>query len=105
MEHLRHPERREPQDRLRTRLPLGGGSESDEADDDGSVLVIWGANMDELDAAGLTVDEARAQLATAYNIAPDAEANVNGVTSAGDTRLRAGDNLEFVHAAGEKGGV
>ena len=101
-----HPDitARGPQDRLRTPVPFGGGGpESDALDEDGTVLVIWGANMDELDASGLTVDEVRAQLATAYNIAPDANVNVNGVQALGGQRLRAGDSLEFVHSAGEKG--
>ena len=104
MEQLRHPRGNAPRDRLRPPLPFGSGPTENEAtDEDGTVLVIWGPNMDELDAAGLTVDEVRQQLSTAFHIAPDADVNVNGVTASGDTRLLAGDNLEFVHIAGEKG--
>jgi hypothetical protein len=104
MEQLRTRRRHGPHDRLRPASELGTGpSDNDAPDEDGSVLVIWGANMDELDVSGLTVDEIRQQIGSAYNIAPDVEVNVNGVSASGDTRLRAGDNLEFVHAAGEKG--
>ena len=52
-----------------------------------------------------TVAEVRAHLAGAYNIAPEATVHVHGVEAGEDTRLRAGDCLEFVRAAGEKGGV
>lgn len=106
MQQLGSPRRRGRHDRQRPAIELGTGASPNEAsDEDGTVLVIWGANMDDLDVSGLTVDEIRQQIDSAYNIAPDAEVNVNGVSASGDTRLRAGDNLEFVHAAGEKGGA
>ena len=103
MEQLRRPRGSAP---TRERLPDPFDQtpfEDGPPDEDGTVMVIWGANMDELDASGLTIDEVRTQVGSAYNIAPDADVNVNGVTATGDTRLRAGDSVEFVRAAGEKG--
>jgi hypothetical protein len=105
MEQLRNPRRStRAEEGLRGPAPFGAGSSENAAlEDEGTVTVIWGANMDELPAAGLTIDELRSQLGSAYNIAPDAEVNVNGVTARGDTRVRSGDSVEFVRAAGEKG--
>lgn len=111
MQELRNPRRNSPlRERRRDALSVDRSSDADsdavdadDAENGGTVEVVWGANMDSLDVGGMTVDEVRHQLDNAYNIAPDALVTVNGVAAPGDRRLRAGDCLEFVRAAGEKG--
>jgi hypothetical protein len=104
---LRTPQRNNPLGtRAREAVRFGATPDAGAAEEeDGAVEIIWGANMDSVDVAGMTVAEVRAHLAGAYNIAPEATVHVNGVEAGEDTRLRAGDCLEFVRAAGEKGGV
>lgn len=65
--------------------------------------VINGVNQLDSDLVGKTVGQVRAMLAQVLNIAPDAVANVNGERADSDRTLEAGDELEFVKAAGEKG--
>jgi hypothetical protein len=69
----------------------------------GTVQVIWGPFTEPLEVAGLSVAQAFELLRDPFNIAPGAEVNVNGVAAAPEQRLRAGDVLEFVRGAGEKG--
>ena len=88
---------------LRDNRPSFGGAGSDAGDDSGNVQIIWGATMDEFEVAGLTVAEAREQLAGPFHIPPGVAVNLNGEQVGGDARLRAGDTLEFVRSAGEKG--
>jgi protein involved in polysaccharide export with SLBB domain len=79
-----------------------GGDEG--SDGDGTVQVTWGALIQELDVAGMTVGEVQAEVQDAYNMAPGIRVNVNGSEADLDTVLATGDALEFVRAAGEKGG-
>lgn len=72
-------------------------------EEEGLVQVVWGALMDDLEVAGMTVGEVHELLQLPYGIAPDADVNVNGIEATHDTRLEAGDELEFVRMAGEKG--
>ena len=72
--------------------------------EDGTVQIIWGSLMDDLEVAGLTVGEVQGLLQQPYGIAPDVAVNVNGFEATHETRLEAGDELEFVRSAGEKGG-
>ena len=51
----------------------------------------------------MTVTQVFELLREPYNIAPGAVANVNGVEASPELRVRDGDVLEFVRAAGEKG--
>lgn len=83
-----------------TRVGEGG---DDHSDTSGTVQVTWGALIDDLEVAGMTVGEVQALLQAAYNIAPGVGVNVNGVEAGADTILATGDSLEFVRAAGEKG--
>ncbi len=84
-----------------TGVRTGGG---DDVDTSGTVQVTWGSLVDDVDLAGITVGEAETLLQDAYTIAPGVTINVNGAEAAADTILTAGDALEFVRAAGEKGG-
>ena len=79
----------------------GGDEDSDGA---GTVQVTWGALIQELEVAGMTVGEVQAEVQDAYNMAPGIRVNVNGSEADLDTVLATGDALEFVRAAGEKGG-
>ena len=70
-----------------------------------SVQVIFGPMADRMDVQGMTVGEAYGLLRHTLNL-PDGNvtALVNGEESNGDRRLQAGETLEFVRIAGEKGG-
>ena len=104
MEELRrhHPtEIRPPEPR-----PIGSCVRSGSGDDgeaSGTVQITWGALIDDLEVAGMTVGEVQNLLQAAYNIAPGVRVNVNGEEADADTMLATGDALEFVRAAGEKG--
>lgn len=69
----------------------------------GAVVVSHGLYSDSIPVAGKTVGEIRADQADAFDIPPDAQAIVNGKPSDDDTQVAAGDTLEFVKHAGEKG--
>lgn len=68
-----------------------------------SVQVISGASVQSLDLAGLPITQAREVLRAILRIEPNAPVLVNGRQVGADYRLNAGDTLEFVHHAGEKG--
>ena len=87
----------------RERLQIGQGVRAEFGVGGDPVEIVWGAEMEDHDVAGLTVEEVRQQLNVAWNIAPDVAINVNGTPATGSTLLRAGDNLEFVREGGEKG--
>jgi hypothetical protein len=69
------------------------------------VKVIWGPIMKELNVQGLTVGAAYRALQDALGIPADALPLVNGRRAEPDECLVAGDVLEFVRRAGEKGAV
>jgi hypothetical protein len=68
-----------------------------------SVQVISGASVQSLDLAGLPITQAREVLRAILRLEPNAPVLVNGRQVSADYRLSAGDTLEFVHHAGEKG--
>jgi hypothetical protein len=70
---------------------------------EGSVQVISGASVQSLPLAGLAVAQARQLATTILNVDPRSPALVNGVPVEPEYRLANGDQLEFVHHAGEKG--
>ena len=87
-------------------LPARGGdaaADAAEAAAPSHVQVIWGALVEQMELAGLTVAEAFRLLRPTFNLAPGVSAFVDGELSRGDRRLAAGESLEFVRAAGEKG--
>jgi hypothetical protein len=85
--------------------PIGSGVRTggDDDTDSGTVQVTWGALIDDLEIAGMTVGDVQTLLQATYNIAPGVQTNVNGEEADADTLLATGDSLEFVRAAGEKG--
>jgi hypothetical protein len=97
----RQPETTRPQ----APRPIGSGVRTGDNDGGtgGTVQVTWGALIDDLDIAGMTVGEVEAALQTTYHLAPGVQTNVNGEEADADTLLASGDSLEFVRAAGEKG--
>ena len=69
----------------------------------GAVRVIYGVHTLEAPVAGRTVADVRGALSQALNLSPEAIAVVDGVEAGEDHVLRAGEQLEFVRLAGEKG--
>lgn len=69
----------------------------------GKVSVVYGANDLEMELGGHTVADVQASLADVLNLDKNAEAYVNGVQVNGDYQLKAGDRLEFMKEAGQKG--
>ena len=87
--------------------PIGSGVRTggdDDVDTCETVHITWGALIQDLDVVGMTAGEVQAEVQDAYHMAPGVRINVNGVEAGADTVLVAGDALEFVRAAGEKGG-
>jgi hypothetical protein len=67
------------------------------------VEVIYGASVQTLALAGLTVAQARPLVETILAVHPRSPALVNGVPARTNQVIAEGDSLEFVHHAGEKG--
>lgn len=68
-----------------------------------AVRIVYGIHALEAAVAGRTVAEIRQALAQPLNISPRAVAVVNGDVVAEGHLLQAGQQLEFVRLAGEKG--
>ncbi len=68
-----------------------------------TVRVIYGVHSLDVNIAGRTVGEVRAALRQALNISPQAVAVVDGREVLESVILQAGEVLEFVRLAGEKG--
>ena len=103
MEQLRRRRREQPQ----REMARGGtpGSEEEPESDAAGVQVIWGAMVQQMELAGMTVGEAQRLLRPAFGLAPDATPLVDGRLAGNDDRLASGQVLEFVRAAGEKGAL
>lgn len=67
------------------------------------VTVISGAHLESFPLAGMPVAQARALIGQLMSIHADAPMIVNGSPVESGYELQAGDTLEFVHHAGEKG--
>lgn len=67
------------------------------------VQVIWGPIAEAMAFVGMTVGEVRALLRGPFNIPGHAFTHVNGARVTMQHRLIAGETLEFVREAGEKG--
>lgn len=83
--------------------PFSDEFASDTAVADGRVEVIHGVYAHSLPLAGMTVAQARAELADRMNIDPDAAAVIDGNHVSEDTVLNERNTLNFVKHAGEKG--
>lgn len=70
---------------------------------DETVRIIYGVHSLEVNIAGRSVGEVRAQLSQALNIGPRAVAIVDGREISETHVLQNGEVLEFVRLAGEKG--
>ncbi len=68
-----------------------------------TIRIIYGVHSLEVNIAGRSVGEVRAQLSQALNIGPRAIAVVDGREVAETHILDSGQVLEFVRLAGEKG--
>jgi hypothetical protein len=102
-------ERRAPRPTRRPEAPFGapgqpGTPAAELAADEAGVEVIWGALPDRYDLAGVTVVEADRLLRAHLGIPGGVRALLNGAEAEATRRLRPGDVLEFVRAAGERGG-
>jgi len=69
----------------------------------GNIGVVHGIYTHQVPLAGMTIRRARAELSERLNIAPDAIALVDGNEAGDDFVLTAGQVLNFVKDAGEKG--
>ena len=69
----------------------------------GTVQVISGASVQAFPIAGMRVEHARGLLGTILRLDPQGPVLVNGRPVSSTHRLEAGDILELVHHAGEKG--
>lgn len=67
------------------------------------VQVIYGASVQTLALAGLTVAQARPLVETILAVDPRSPVLVNGRPARASYLIAQGDALEFVHHAGEKG--
>jgi hypothetical protein len=67
------------------------------------VQVIYGASVQTLALAGLTLAQARPLVETILAVDHRSPALVNGQTARANYVIARGDALEFVHHAGEKG--
>ncbi len=98
LQQRRGPRRTRPQD-----PPPAAPAPPAPVADAGNVEVIWGALPDHYEIAGLTVVEAYRLLREHLGIPAGVRALVNGAEVGARVRLRPGDLLEFVRAAGERG--
>jgi hypothetical protein len=73
--------------------------------DSRNVQVTYGAGVQALPLAGLRVSDARHIARDILNVDPQAPVLVNGRQVDASYRIAAGDQIEFVHAAGEKGAL
>jgi hypothetical protein len=69
----------------------------------GQVTVISGAHLQHFPLAGMPVVHARVLMEQLMGLHPDSPTLVNGNPVENGYALQAGDTLEFVHHAGEKG--
>ena len=67
------------------------------------VRITWGPTVDDMAVQGMTVRAVYQLLQAPFNIAPQVTALVDGRTVDGDHRLAAGEALEFIRHAAEKG--
>lgn len=103
MERLRRRVDDTPQEETLARPPIAPPPATAPVAASATVQVIWGPIAEHIAVAGMTAAEARALLQGPYNIAPHANMLVNGAPVSRTQRLAAGDTLEFVRLAGEKG--
>lgn len=70
---------------------------------DPEVRVIYGAGVQSMPLVGMSVAQARQAAVTILGVDHRSPVLVNGRPARSDYRVAPGDELEFVHHAGEKG--
>lgn len=80
----------------------GGGFDSSDSPL-GMVTVTHGLHQEQLPIAGMTVKDIRTKLTDRLDIDPDGRAQLDGENVDDKTVVKTGQNLMFVHRAGEKG--
>ena len=65
--------------------------------------VIYGASVQTMPLAGLTVAQAREVAMSVLRVDPRAPVLINGEPASPERRVEAGATVEFVHHSGEKG--
>lgn len=84
-------------------LPTDGFGFDDGSDNPLAVNVGCGPYNENLPVAGKTVGEVRKKFKVRFEIADESVPVVNGKDADEDTKLDAGQKLQFIHKAGEKG--
>ena len=88
------------------RIPLPSSSSlAEQLQPDPTVRIIFGASVQDMPLAGLTVERARELAATILSADRESPVLVNGRPGRAGQVLAAGDVLEIVHHAGEKGAL
>ena len=103
MERLRRYEEEEPAAPPLPEVRRGSDAPSEAPVGPATVQVIWGPMVEPMAVGRMTVGEVRALLQRAYNIPAHAATLVDGRRVTAQHRLTAGETLEFVRMAGEKG--
>jgi len=107
MEKLRKPTNNRPPRRLprsHGSLALAGEfAPAEEQAPETNVRVIFGASVQDMPLAGVTVARARELAGTILEVHPRSPVLVNGRPGRSNHVIAIGDTLEFVHHAGEKG--
>ena len=89
---------------IRSAEPLSAPAASSPAETyNPDVRVIYGAGVQTLPLVGLTVAQARDAAIAILGVDRRAPALVNGRPARPEYRVEPGDEIEFVHHAGEKG--
>ncbi len=88
--------------------PAGGPTGLDDvwaasAASGGAVIVANGVHVEPLPVANMTVGEIRRRFADRMDIDPLSQAQIDGRNASDGETLRAGQQLDFVRRAGEKG--
>lgn len=85
--------------------PSGSSGDFTGADSEptGTVMVGSGVYLENLPVCGMTVKQVRDKFADRMDIAPEADAFIDGKQATPDTVLKVGNSLRFAHKAGEKG--
>lgn len=86
-----------------TTLGGTGGESGPDTPEDKTVIVGSGVYLEKLPICGMTVKQVREKFSDRLDIAPEAEAFIDGKAATPDTVLKVGNSLRFAHKAGEKG--
>ena len=74
-----------------------------DAPDPGPVTVAHGPYSESLPVADMTVGEIRSRYRDRFDLHPESDAILDGLTVSDDTTVGTGQMLTFIHRSGEKG--